>query len=107
MYNGTDDVSKRLDAGKYGGTWKEMDNLTEFVAEAAYDPNFKKDFDNVVTSDEFYEDMYKSNDKLWKPKEGSWAIKRAGCYVGKKATEQFINVANGVKNISSWLGSWI
>jgi hypothetical protein len=107
MYNGTDDVSKRLKGGKYGGSWKEMDNLTKFVADSAYDPNFKKDLDNVVTSDEFYDGMYKSNDKLWKPKEGSWAIKRAGCYVGKKATEQFINVANGVKNISSWLGSWI
>jgi hypothetical protein len=107
MYNGTDDVSKRLKGGKYGGSWKEMDNLTKFVADSAYDPNFKKDFDNVVTSDEFYDGMYKSNDKLWKPKEGSWAIKRAGCYVGKKATEQFINVAHGVKKISSWLGSWI
>ena len=107
LYNGTDDVSKRLDAGKYGGTWKEMDNLTEFAAEAAYDPNFKKDFDNVVTSDEFYDGMYKTNEKLWKPAEGSWAIKRAGCYVGKKATEQVINVVNGVKKISSWLGSWI
>ncbi|MBN2286460.1 MAG: hypothetical protein JXQ26_04270 [Tissierellales bacterium] len=107
LYNGTDDVSGRLKDGKYGGTWKEMDNLTEFVAESAYDPDFKKDFDNVVTSDDFYEGMYKSNEEMWKPKEGSWAIKRAGCYVGKKATEQFINVASGVKNLSSWLGSWI
>lgn len=108
LYNGTDDVSKRLKDGKYGGTWKVADDTTEFIADAVYNPDeFKKDWENVVTSDEFYNDMYKTNEDLWKPAEGSWAVKRAGCYVGQKATEQFINVAKGVKDLSSWLGSWI
>lgn len=108
MYNGTDDVSKRVKDGKYGGVWKVADDTTDLIAEGVYNPDeFKKDFENVVTSDDFYDGMYKTNDELWKPAEGSWAVKRAGCYVGHKTTEGLIKVADGVKQLSSWLGSWM
>lgn len=108
LYNGTDDVSNRLKDGKYGGVWKVADDTTDLIAEGVYNPDqFKKDFEDVVTSDDFYDGMYKTNDELWKPAEGSWAIKRAGCYVGHKTTEGLIKVADGVKQLSSWLGSWM
>ncbi|KUK74245.1 MAG: Conserved hypothetical membrane protein [Clostridiales bacterium 38_11] len=108
LYNGTDDVSTRVKDGKYGGVWKVADDTTDLIAEGVYNPDeFKKDFENVVTSDDFYEGMYKTNDELWKPAEDSWAIKRAGCYVGHKTTEGLIKVADGVKQLSSWLGSWM
>jgi signal transduction histidine kinase len=108
LYNGTDDVTNRLKDGKYGGVWKVADDTTDLIAEGVYNPDqFKKDFEDVVTSDDFYDGMYKTNDELWKPAEGSWAIKRAGCYVGHKTTEGLIKVADGVKQLSSWLGSWM
>jgi hypothetical protein len=108
VYNGTDDVSKRLKNGDYGGVWKVADESTELLADAVYNPNeFKKDFENVVTSDEFYDGMYDTNKALWKPKEGSWAVKRGACYIGEKTCEGFIKIADGVHMFSSWLGSKI
>ncbi|HCX02852.1 MAG TPA: hypothetical protein DHM42_00075 [Clostridiales bacterium] len=108
LWNGTDDVDKRLETGHYGGALKVADDTTDLIAEAVYNPKeFKKDFADVITSDEFYDGMYDTNKKLWKPKEGSWAIKRAGCYVGEKTTEGLIKVADGVHELSKWLGSWI
>ncbi len=108
VYNGTDDVSKRLKNGDYGGVWKVADESTELIADAVYNPNeFKKDFENVVTSDEFYDGMYDTNKALWKPKEGSWAVKRGACYIGEKTCEGFIKIADGVHMFSSWLGSKI
>ena len=108
LWNGTNDVDKRLDTGHYGGALKVADDTTEVIADAVYNPKeFKKDFADVITSDEFYDGMYDTNKKLWKPKEDSWAIKKAGCYVGEKTTEGLIKVADGVHELSKWLGSWI
>ncbi|MFO7887708.1 MAG: hypothetical protein R6U59_05260 [Eubacteriales bacterium] len=108
LWNGTNDVDNRLQSGHYGGALKVADDTTEVIADAVYNPKeFKKDFADVITSDEFYDGMYDTNKKLWKPKEGSWAIKRAGCYVGEKTTEGLIKVADGVHELSKWLGSWI
>lgn len=105
MYNGTDDTTKRLGDGKYGGVWKVADQTTKVMADAVYDDNFSEDFSNVMTSDDFYDGMYETNKNLWKPKEGSWAVKRAGCYVGEKTCEGFIKIADGVHVFSQWLGS--
>ena len=105
-YNGTNDVKTRLKNGDYGGVWKVADESTEVLADAVYNPKeFKKDFDNVMTSDEFYDGMYDTNEKLWKPAEGSWAIKKGACYVGKKTFEGFIKMADGIHKFSSWFGS--
>lgn len=108
IYNGTNDVKKRLQDGNYGGVWKVTDESTELLADAVYNPSeFKKDFENVVTSDEFYDGMYDTNKDLWKPAEGSWAVKRGACYIGEKTCEGFIKIADGVHMFSSWLGSRI
>lgn len=106
LYNGTDDAGGRLDNGKYGGVLKVTDETTELIADAVYNPNeFAKDFEDVMTSDDFYDGMYETNKNLWKPKEGSWFIKRAGCYAGEKTCEGLIKIADGVHIFSSWLGS--
>jgi hypothetical protein len=108
IWNGTNDVDKRLQTGHYGGVWKVADDTTELMADAVYNTKqFSKDFVDVVTSDEFYDGMYDTNKQLWKPKEGSWAVKRAGCYVGEKTCEGLIKIADGVHELSNWLGSWI
>jgi len=106
LVNGTDDAGQRLDGGKYGGVLKITDETTELIADAVYNPEeFSNDFENAVTSDDFYDGMYQTNQDLWKPKEGSWFIKRAGCYAGEKTFEGLIKVADGVHVFSSWLGS--
>lgn len=106
IYNGTDDVSTRLKRGDYGGLWQVADESTELLAEAVYNPKeFIKDIGNVINSDEFYDGMYETNKDLWAPKEGSWAIKRAGCYIGEKTCEGFIKIADGAHLFSSWLQS--
>jgi len=108
IWNGTNDVDKRLQTGHYGGVWKVADDTTELMADAVYNTKqFSKDFVDVVTSDEFYDGMYDTNKQLWKPKEGSWAVKRAGCYVGEKTCEGLIKIADGVHELSNWLGSWM
>jgi len=108
LYNGTDDVTSRLNDGKYGGAWQVANETTEVIADAVYNPvEFVNDFSEVVTSDDFYDGMYETNDELWRPAEGSWAIKRAGCYVGHQATEGLIKIADGTRQLASWLGSWV
>jgi len=108
LYNGTDDVTGRLNNGKYGGAWQVANETTEVIADAVYNPDeFANDFSDVVTSDDFYDGMYQTNDELWQPAEGSWAIKRAGCYVGHQATEGLIKIADGTRQLASWLGSWV
>ncbi|MDF1617793.1 hypothetical protein [Petrocella sp. FN5] len=108
LYNGTDDVTSRLNDGKYGGVWQVANETTEVIADGVYNPDqFANDFSEVVTSDDFYDGMYQTNDELWRPAEGSWAIKRAGCYVGHQATEGLIKIADGTRQLASWLGSWV
>ena len=105
LYNGTDDAASRIDAGKYGGAIKVADETTELLADAVYNPEtFAEDFNTVMTSDDFYDGLYDSNAALWRPAEGSWAIKRGACYVGETVTEGFIKIGDGVREMSSWLG---
>lgn len=105
LVNGTNDVDSRLDNGNYGGVLQVADDTSEVIADAVYNQDARDAYTNAVTDDSFYEGMYETNAQLWKPKEGSWAIKRAGCYVGQKTFDSLIGVAEGVKNISWWLGS--
>lgn len=106
LYNGTDDVSKRLQSGDYGGLWKVADDTTKLAAEAVFNTSeFANDLANVIMDDEFYNDMYETNRQLWKPAEGSWAIKKAGCYVAEKAFESILSHADNVHKITKWFAN--
>lgn len=102
---GTNEATQRLDSGHYGDNLKNWHQGTEIVAEWTYNEGqMMQDLTDVVTNDDFYRDLYETNRELWKPAEGSWAPKRAALYIGEKAFDGWIHIAEATKDISRYLG---
>ncbi|MBN2027373.1 MAG: hypothetical protein JW854_11500 [Actinobacteria bacterium] len=102
---GTEEAAKRLDDGHYGENLRNWQHGTEIVAEWTYNEGqMAQDLEDVLTDDDFYRNMRETNRKLWKPAEGSWRLKRSILYIGEKAFDGCIQIAEATKDTSRYLG---
>jgi len=102
---GTDEATKRLESGHYGRNLQNLHHATEILAEWSYNEGqMAEDLSAVVTDDGFYEGMRETNRELWKPKEDAWAVKRGVLWLGEKAFEGWINIAEATKDTAQYLG---
>jgi len=102
---GTDTVYDAAQAGKYGGAVKSLTGAAALGGEALGDPQqFAGDWSNVVTDDQFYQNMYDSSYDLWKPPPGAGTFKRTLCATGELATDAAIKAAELTAKGAQWAG---
>jgi len=63
-----------------------------------------QDLEDVLTDDDFYRNMRETNRELWQPAEGSSSLKKGILYVGEKAFDGWIQIAEATKDTSRYLG---
>lgn len=106
LRHGTDYMADAASAGKYGPCVKNLAALSEETGKALGDPQqFAGDFSNVVSDQQFYDDMYQSSYELWKPPADAGTLKTVACGAGELATDAVIKGAELAAKTGQALGT--
>lgn len=105
LRHGSDYISEAAAAGKYGPCVKNLAALSEEAGAALGDPQqFAGDFSDVVTDQQFYDDMYQSSYDLWKPPPDAGTLKTVACAGGELVTDAAIKAAELAAKTGQVLG---
>ncbi len=103
--HGSEYISEAAAAGKYGPCIKNLAALSEEAGTALGDPQqFAGDFSDVVTDQQFYDDMYQSSHDLWKPRPNAGTLKTVACAGGELVTDAAIKAAELAAHAGQALG---
>jgi hypothetical protein len=106
--NGTDNATKRIDAGDYGKTIQNFSDASKLGSELLTDDTGKtaQEFTDILTGDDWYKDMHEAVPDLFKTGEDASGLKKVASLIGAESLDSVVSSLEAVKDASGQLGTY-